>query len=523
LAKSRLLPVVCTLLSFTLIGACGRSLPQSTSTSTVWRPPPTPLASASAPARAASATATLARGPTFTPTPFIPEASLSPSGPWLIGSEFTRHGNISLPIVADLNGTGYLHLPLPQLDYYAGAWFSPRSIAPRGGLVAFRVMVGQDNYELWLLRLPDGAIVREIPLLSEEAMQAIADWPLTPTPEYPSVPTAPVLQSLLEEGALLWSPNARYLAMAAAIDGPTTDVYVYDTVTDQLRRLTFGDTQTYIMDWSPDSRWIVHASAQEVYDYGLVATAIWAVDVHTDQVVYLYPYDSYPSYQHILGWASNTAFVVEDGQFEAPFRALRVIDVTTGSRRFLTDMGHLDSAFDPESGSLWISPQHPFGIDEGATAGVYRLSFHSPQPSLMLAGDNLDMEWIPELSRLAVSDGPGHFTLYTTSGIQDVSFTLAEPFCSQFSPSPDGQYSVLDAPGAMEIRDRSGQLLRAFPGARCGFLYWLADASMFFRLIGRPCCSEPTLLYRHSRSDDWDPIIVQAFPPHVSVTDVVPP
>lgn len=36
----------------------------------------------------------------------------------------------------------------------------------------------------------------------------------------------------------VWSPDGRYLAFLGAIEGPSSDVYVYDTATDRVQRLT---------------------------------------------------------------------------------------------------------------------------------------------------------------------------------------------------------------------------------------------------------------------------------------------
>jgi hypothetical protein len=48
------------------------------------------------------------------------------------------------------------------------------------------------------------------------------------------------------------------------MDGPSSDVYVYDLETGAIRRLTDGPSQMQWLAWSPDGRWILH-SAESTY------------------------------------------------------------------------------------------------------------------------------------------------------------------------------------------------------------------------------------------------------------------
>lgn len=55
-----------------------------------------------------------------------------------------------------------------------------------------------------------------------------------------------------------WSPDGRYLAFAGAIDGPSSDLYLYDTTNHQITRLTDGPEQIMDIRWSPDGQWVWH-------------------------------------------------------------------------------------------------------------------------------------------------------------------------------------------------------------------------------------------------------------------------
>ncbi len=51
---------------------------------------------------------------------------------------------------------------------------------------------------------------------------------------------------------LAWSPDGRFLAYVAATDGPSADIYVYDTQTSEVRRITDGPNQPELLGWSPE-------------------------------------------------------------------------------------------------------------------------------------------------------------------------------------------------------------------------------------------------------------------------------
>ena len=60
---------------------------------------------------------------------------------------------------------------------------------------------------------------------------------------------------------LAWSPNGRYLAFAGQMNGLSSDLYIYDTITRKIERLSDGFEQIHSINWSPDGKWIVHSSA----------------------------------------------------------------------------------------------------------------------------------------------------------------------------------------------------------------------------------------------------------------------
>lgn len=59
---------------------------------------------------------------------------------------------------------------------------------------------------------------------------------------------------------MAWSSDSQHLAFAGEMDGPSSDLYVLDMPTQNIRRLSDGIENIRAIDWSPDNKWIMHAS-----------------------------------------------------------------------------------------------------------------------------------------------------------------------------------------------------------------------------------------------------------------------
>ena len=121
------------------------------------------------------------------------------------------------------------------------------------------------------------------------------------------------------------------MAFTAAIDGPTTDLYIYDTLVDQVRRLTDGPDMAIHPEWSQDSRWIIHRG-----DYGnaegCTETGTWAAAVDGSEVKRLNPGDCF----EITQWTGPETFeVIVPSQYGGArypgfFYYRKRVDIATG-------------------------------------------------------------------------------------------------------------------------------------------------------------------------------------------------
>jgi hypothetical protein len=57
--------------------------------------------------------------------------------------------------------------------------------------------------------------------------------------------------------SMAWSPDGKYLAFGAMLDGDSADVYLYDIDTGKIQSLEEGPWNAHSIHWSPDGQWIL--------------------------------------------------------------------------------------------------------------------------------------------------------------------------------------------------------------------------------------------------------------------------
>jgi hypothetical protein len=131
----------------------------------------------------------------------------------------------------------------------------PTSGISSTGWVALRTSSEPESPQdisLTLFHLPEFEVIDAIPLLSTHINESIR-----PLYDFSSITLdgEDVFLALTETWFKpRWSSCGRYLAFAAALDGESTDVYIYDTQRRTRTRLTEEPYQAMVLGWSPDNR-----------------------------------------------------------------------------------------------------------------------------------------------------------------------------------------------------------------------------------------------------------------------------
>ena len=394
---------------------------------------------------------------TSTPTSTLTSTVfLSESGPWL--SYVIDGHNL---VITDLDEKVPVPISLPQIDFTVSG-------STVGGLLAALSKGEYPQLSVIIYKLPSLTIVDSISLLTYSGLDH-EDEQIGQT--YESVRMSPQ-----------WSPNGRYLAFVGAIDGPSGDIYVYDSKTRTIRRLTSGTNQVGKMWWSPDSQWIVHEEISGFH--GWVVESIWAAKYDGSEVRWLFS-PQMKDGQVILGWTSSHSFVSFDrniGWGECHIRHVDIDESLVGIM-FKGCAREDSSTLDPSTGVVVFSPYlfDAYVSDEEMQEmewpehGVYLVSSRSTTPRLIVPFANF-YYW-DSVSKLFVTDLACEDNI---SGFQafrsDESLECYQG--AQHFPSPDNMYSIAFDPTLMLYDDLGNELISELT-IEDGLIKWLPDSSGF--------------------------------------------
>ena len=311
-------------------------------------------------------------------------------------------------------------------------------MAPVGGWVAFtsgdNLMTpdpeGSGALMLNLLNVVDGTLKPITPLFASEMEEAIKSANLTGDRNDAIEAGIAILDN---SDTLKWSPDGRYLAFIAAIDGPSSDVYSYDRETGQINRLTDGLNQAARLFWSPDSQWIVH---EEVESFGTGAgwnvKAVWAAAPDGNTTRKLYDTE-WSGDEVFVEWLAPDQFLVYSWT-PVGWRGVRAVDLNTGEAQLIGPKFEvLTLAYDPQTQTQLYFVDDFTAQQNSLSGGLYLAT--SDQAKLIAAGDWYETRWLPH-AQLFFAKGPDGVISVTSAGtVKEYADEEALPI-----DSPDGAW-----------------------------------------------------------------------------------
>lgn len=493
---------LCLLVISLLLASCGQAS----------RSPFLPTATSAA-QTAEAATSTRSPYPTTSPTRIThipPTLSSTPSfsplsehGPWLAALTEDRR-----VVVADFDNNGLVTLPSPSETDHPCEAISSLSAAPRGGLISFRCRTPSLNLELWILSLPTGKVLSRLPLLGEEATRADA------APHDTPFPWPPPAQYAVESDQLMWSQSGRFLAYSAAPASPSTDVYVYDSSDNIARRLTSGPDQTRILGWSPDDRWIIHASFLygEVDEY---VKAIWAVSNDGATTSRLYNVDGWILNENIVGWESNNEVLTERSHFEACDSDLRST-VIGGQSQILFSGGFYSATYDP-FGREAIIAQSSQIFCTSDTPGLFAVNTDTRKMRRVSSTPYWWVSWSPSLAMFVAKSDADSLDIVTRAG----AVRLSLPNAISVDLSPDGQWLLAHSDGGVALMSSRGDTVIGSIPARFGNAAWHPDSSELAFLDCPPCSTASAHLLLYTLNGTWELRSARELPFRFSSSDLL--
>ena len=357
-------------------------------------------------------------GRTKTPTP-----PLALDGPWLVFPKPEGTGLEAYDVEAKIT----LEIDLPQPIYFSDL-LDGRS--PQDGTLMIRAGSPEnlDELALYQVDLPEAEVTRISPLLSLSLQRQIVNQQSNRAVE--------TLQAVTRENSLSWSPNGRFLAFAAALDNASSDLYLYDTWGQRVRRLNGLFSHNGSPFWSPGGNWLVSQefdflSVEEGW-HAVNFTALRVPDYDDQNTLYLPPAGS--QREVLLGWVSTQSFFCFSQTVNGPQR-IREVNVDKAEYYIRFDGPFTQAAFDPESKYLALIQDQDIAASNGTTAGIYGIQPGTTNPQLIRAGNFHQLTWDP--GGMFIASGMSGVFGFPTEGAG-----LFLPDEGQASLSPSGNWLI---------------------------------------------------------------------------------
>jgi WD40 repeat protein len=307
---------------------------------------------------------------------FGPPPPLSYEGPWWVSA-----GAGGLWAV-NIDGTGATQISERDFghDLNIRSW-----AAPRGGRLAY-ITVEDSCYDAVLH-------ITSLPALEDDAIIRLTVDATKPTCDAgPGDPALDAVSVAIRDDSIAWSPDGRWLAFNAMIEGPTSDLYVYDTITHQITRLTDGPTQAARPLWSRDGRLILHTALEGAnIDAGMRVQAYWVAAPDGSGVTLVHEGED-----ELVGWTSAREFALYSTDTLCGEHDLRIVDLDGGERTIW--QGYLDRvAVDPESGTVLVAiwaETAPCNDDQ--RPGLYVTNTDGVAPIRIVEDEVREIVWSPE-------------------------------------------------------------------------------------------------------------------------------
>lgn len=353
---------------------------------------PTPSSTPSSTPSAQTSKSTLAASP-ITETveiipaenPGIPDLPLSIEGPWWVFS--TPDGLFAI----NPDGSGLT-------QFYFGKSGQPYMnnilAAPDGGYVAYITATGIHNVTLRITSFPGYTLINELPLTSDQSEPG-AD-------AVPGDPEIEAVRAMTENLSMAFSPDGRFLAFMGAIEGQTSDLYLYTLENNQTTPLSSGPSQAFQPVWSPDGKYIVHTGASTFgTGAGYAMEGIWAAKADDSGMTTLYDL-SESSFEQVIGWVDNQTFVVTSWNPDCGSNNLRTFNIETSESTELWPGSFNTIAFDPATAVAIIGVNY---LDCGPNnqLGLFRVPTDGSPPRRIVEDKATRINWSPEANLFLAS------------------------------------------------------------------------------------------------------------------------
>jgi hypothetical protein len=314
--------------------------------------------------------------------PVVDTSGLDPSGPWLLIE--SDEGLWA----TNADGSGLTQLT--DIEYWSSLG---AAVQPRGTQVVF-ISPPSFPYDLHkmtlnLLSLPDGRVTKITDLTSPET-EGYADLA-------PGDAGLEALRAIREQSNYAWSPDGTRLAFVGLMDGPSAEVYLYDSISGDIQRVSNDDSQNYWPSWSPDGNTLLYFGAESFgVGAGFDTNGVWSARGDGTHATLLFnpPGGS----MKLVGWLDPITAVFKTWTPGGGDEKLRLFDVTTLQSVMLSNGSIISAAVDSVSGAAMFAD----------SSGLYLLTAEDRSPVRV---SQEEVTWIGR-----VEPGEYYFSVGFTNG-----------------------------------------------------------------------------------------------------------
>jgi len=278
-----------------------------------------------------------------------------------------------------------------------------------------------------------------------------------------------------------WSPDGRQLAFAGAIDGPSSDLYLFDLATRTHTRLTDGPEQITALRWSPDGQWIWHKTVSIGFCQGCYGHK-YAAAADGSRILTI-PGDENDLF---LGWLGPERYLESDGANGIGDFHLYEVNLTGAPGR-----------------DFWFGSYNTFVINwESQRMLIQGSPTRSLDPAVALYQADLNTGQFITTTRAALPSGVAARLfqpplLPCPFGNQIIDYPCDN---TPFSPvSPDNRWWV-DSQLTLHTLDKRPILANALP-QQATQIFWRRDSAGFYFIVAGDLYYRPLL-------DSW-PVLIE--------------
>jgi hypothetical protein len=148
------------------------------------------------------------------------------------------------------------------------------------------------------------------------------------------------------------------LAFVAAIESPSSDLYIYDSLQDKIERKSSGPNQAAEPIWSPDGSGIIHYEYEyypiDIGPYAVAPRALWWAPLDGGKLLRFADGSMGESWPMFGGWISDARFMFwYSGPGAIPGGNLLIGDVVTGETVRVLDTVKSAITYNSEAGG-WV-------------------------------------------------------------------------------------------------------------------------------------------------------------------------